>query len=387
MKEMGSYTVLLSNFHRHGGGQRVYVRMLAGHMFRQDHRPIVACPRGSQLADECAKDGIEVRDGFDFGTGFTPISFFRDVALAKNVIIGEGVDLIHVNGPRDHWAMATANLLSKKKVPLVRTRHNTKPVRNNFLNRLQNQRLTNQTISPCQYVKDMYADSSVFKNCPIAVIHQGVELQEFSPTAPNENVRRELGVSEDDLVIGIVGRLDWDKGHKYLFEAVAPLIHGEFPNLKVVAVGFGKEHKNLRALCEKLNIAGSVIFLGQRTDVQEVISVFDLAAHPSIGVDTSSYAMKEMMAMEKPIVSSSYGGLKEIAEDGVTGYVIPPRNSNVLRYRIAELCRSRDLRERMGKAARKKVEREFTATVSVEKTLQVYEQTIENFGKRREGRR
>jgi glycosyltransferase involved in cell wall biosynthesis len=117
--------------------------------------------------------------------------------------------------------------------------------------------------------------------------------------------------------------------------------------------------------------------------MREVISVFDIGVHPSIGVDTPSYAMKEMMAVEKPIVCSSYGGLKEIAEDGPTGIVVPPRDSNGLRDRIAKLCGSKELREKMGREGRKKVEREFTSTLSAQRTLEVYKRAIEY----REGKR
>lgn len=88
--------------------------------------------------------------------------------------------------------------------------------------------------------------------------------------------------------------------------------------------------------------------------------------------------------MEKPVVCSSYGGRGEINEDGVTGFVVPPRESDAPRDRIAELCRSRELRERMGKAARKRVEQEFAASISVSETLGVYERTIEQFRNQRD---
>lgn len=375
------YTILISDFHRHGGGHCVYVHTLAKHLLQLGHRPLVACPHRSQLAIDCEGDGIEVFDEFRFDAGFTPVSFCRDIALIERIKATENIDVIHVNGSRDHWEMATANLLSKKKVPIVRTRQNTKPVKNNFLNRFLNQKLTNHTITPCAYVKDMYADSPVFKNCEITVIHHGVELERFAPQPSDEKMRKELGLSADNIVIGILGRLEWDKGHKYLFEAIAPLIKEEYPNIKVLVIGFGEEDKNLRRLCERLDISRNVVFLGWRSDVREVISLFDIGAHPSIGVDTSSYAMKEMMAMEKPIVCSSYGGLKEIADDELTGYVVPPRDSDALQDRILDLCRSRELREKMGKEGRKKVEREFTSTISVERTLETYTHTIAKFEK------
>jgi glycosyltransferase involved in cell wall biosynthesis len=164
-----------------------------------------------------------------------------------------------------------------------------------------------------------------------------------------------------------------------LFEAVAPLIKNEFPNLRVVAVGFGRRRKKLEQMCEELNISRNVFFSGRRNDVREIISILDMGVQPSIGIDTSSYAIKEMMAMEKPLVCSSYGGLKEINEDGVTGFVVPPKDSDALRERIADLCRSKELRERMGKAARKRVEQEFTVQISVEETLKIYQRAIENF--------
>lgn len=376
-----SYAILISNFHRHGGGQRVYVHILACHLLRFGHRPLVACPRDSFLARDCRKDGIETLDRFDFGRGFTPVSFSRDVALALRVRSENRLDLIHANGSRDHWVMAAANLLSREKLPLVRTLHNTNPVKNHFLNRYLHRECAHGTISVCNYVKEMLEESPVFEKREISVIHNGVDTDKFAPIPPDPELRKELGISETDIVIGLVGRLDWDKGHKYLFEAAAPLINGKFANIKIIAVGFGKELERLKQFCEQLRISRNVVFAGQRNDIREIISIFDIGVQPSIAVDTSSYSMKEIMAMQKPVVCSSYGGLKEIAEDGVTGYIVPPRDSDSLRERIAELCRSREMREQMGKAGRRRVEQEFSAKISVQKTLEVYRRTIEGFRK------
>lgn len=384
---MRPYTILFSNFHQYGGGQRVYVSILARNLLRLGHRPLVACPKDSVLAGECRANGVEVLDEFRFAGGFTPVSFSRDIRSAMRVRSENDIDIIHVNGSRDHWVFGTATLLSREKVPIVRTYHNTRPVKRNPLTRFLYRNLTDQVISVCAYVKEMLGESPAFDGGEIAVIHNGIDIEKFTPSPPLAAVRQELGLSPENIVIGIVGRLDWDKGHKYLFEAVAPLIHGEFPQLKIVVVGFGKKHKELLALCRRLDISQNVKFLGARNDIAQIISVFDIGAHPSIGVDTSSFAIKEMMAMEKPVVCSTYGGLTEIADDGVTGFLVPPRDSARLRERIVELCRSPELRRQLGKAAREKVEREFTSTVSVQKTLEVYEKTIERFTKSKENRR
>jgi glycosyltransferase involved in cell wall biosynthesis len=359
----------------------MYVRILAKHLAELGHQPLVACPKDSFLARDCRQDGIEVLNGFRFDKGFTPISFCRDIRAAGEVRGRNQVDLVHTNGSRDHWVMAAANLASGERLPLVRTYHNTRPVRQSPWNRWL-YRNTDRVISVCHYVKDMLSEASIFEGQEMAVIHNGIELERFSPMPPDPNVSGELGLSPDDIVVGIIGRLDWDKGHRYLFEAAAPMIQGEYPRLKILVVGFGKKQPELVRLCQRLGVSANVKFLGARNDIRELISVFDIGAHPSIGVDTSSYAVKEMMAMEKPVVLSTYGGLSEIAEDGVSGFYVPPRDSHALQKRLTDLCRSRGLRRTMGKAARQRVEREFTSIGSVRKTLEVYEETIERFGKR-----
>jgi len=112
---MATYTIVISSFHRYGGGERVYAHILARHLAKLGHRPIVACPRGSKLAKDCAAEGIEVLDGFKFDAGFTPISFIRDILLARRTAKEKGVELFHVNGSRDHWVMGIANLFREKK--------------------------------------------------------------------------------------------------------------------------------------------------------------------------------------------------------------------------------------------------------------------------------
>jgi glycosyltransferase involved in cell wall biosynthesis len=377
---MRKYSILISNIHRYGGGQRVYVRILAKRLHQLGHKLFVACPENSRLAEECKSEGIEVV-GFRFDGGFTPISFFQDVRLALRTKTEKRIDLVHANGSRDHWVMATANLFSRDKTPVVRTIHNTKRRRYDLLHQFLYRRMTSQTISVCHYVKDILSTTPLFKNQDISVVHNGVELERFAPIPPDQSVRKEFGIEPGEVVVGIVGRLDWDKGHKYLFEAAAPLIKGEFPNMKILVVGSGQKQSELDRLRERLQISRNVIFAGGRSDIKEVISIFDIGVHPSIGVDTSSYAMKEMMAMEIPLVYSSYGGLTEIGDDGVTGFVVPPEDSDLLRDQIARLCRSGELREKFGKAGREKVLKEFSAASSVQKTLEVYEHTIERFNK------
>ncbi|RJP24577.1 MAG: glycosyltransferase family 1 protein [Candidatus Abyssobacteria bacterium SURF_5] len=379
--EAAALTVLISDFHRHGGGHTVYTVILSKGLQALGHRPIVACPPASHLAIECAKNSIEVFDIFRFDRGFSPVSFYLDLAALESMKRKNRIDVLHVSGSRDHWTMAASNLFSAEKLPLVRTRHSTKEVRDSVFNRYLNRKLTHRTISVCHYVKEMLLQSPVFNGTDIDVIHNGVELEAFRPMPPDRRIVDEFQITPADFVIGIVGRLDWDKGHKYLFEAAAPLIKGEYKNVRILAVGFGRERENLEEMCRQLGIAHRVNFLGHRLDMRELISVFDIGVHPSIGIDTSSYAVKEMMAMEKPVVCSSYGGLKEIVEDGTTGYLVPPHDSAALRAGIKRMLDSKELRESMGRAARRRVEREFSAEVFARKTLRVYENALESVRK------
>ncbi|HEV7501744.1 MAG TPA: glycosyltransferase, partial [Vicinamibacteria bacterium] len=152
----------------------------------------------------------------------------------------------------------------------------------------------------------------------VRLIWNGAPLDEFAPVAPGvaRETRRSLGVAEDALVVGTIGRLNEQKGHRFLIEA-APALLASRPRAHVVIVGDGDLREPLQAQAKALGIANRVTFAGHRADVPALLGALDVFCISST-YEGTPLALFEAMAAGKAIVSTAVDGCREVLEDGVT---------------------------------------------------------------------
>jgi len=164
----------------------------------------------------------------------------------------------------------------------------------------------------------------------VRLIWNGAPLDEFAPV-PRERglaVRRELGLPEDALVVGTIGRLNAQKGHRFLLDAAARLLSRQ-PKARVLVAGDGDLMGDLRAQAATLGVADRVVFAGHRTDVPDLLGALDVFCISSL-YEGTPLALFEAMAAGKAIVSTSVDGCREVLEDGVTGVLVPPADAGAL---------------------------------------------------------
>ena len=177
----------------------------------------------------------------------------------------------------------------------------------------------------------------------------------FGPARRPERPRRvraELGVGPDTVVVGLVGRLVWEKGYGELFAAAAQL-RQRCPEVTVVVVGpsdrgQGRWPRTRRCRCRTR--LGNVGFLGRRDDVEELYRGFDLFVLPSYREGFPRSAM-EAAASGVPSIATDVRGCRQVVEDGVTGLLVPVRDAPALAAAIEELVRDEPRRRVMGEAA------------------------------------
>jgi glycosyltransferase involved in cell wall biosynthesis len=217
-------------------------------------------------------------------------------------------------------------------------------------------------------------------------IHNGVDAEAFRPDPDaRARVRAEFGYESGDVVCGIVARLVPAKGHRYLFEAL-PAVLREAPGFRVLVLGQGDLEDALRAMARDLGVADAVRFAGFRDDMAACVQALDLGVQPSVDCDTSSFSLKEQMAAEKPVVASDYGGLPEIVDDGVEGFLVPAGDSGALVHPLVQLATDPALRRRMGEAGRARVLRDFTVQVFAARTVDAYRRAMTVHAERRAAR-
>ncbi len=369
--------IFMTDPHLSGGGQVTYVDRLAGELVRKGHRVVIGCKPDSVLVEVSAKTGAEALNQFVFKGGLRPRAWLHDLRKIRHYIRKQKPDIIHVSGSQDHWVCALGNQSLGHPVCLVRTRHNTYPVKDNWPNRVLNRRWTDYSIVVCDTVRQTLAAQKTFDGARMCSIHNGVDPAHYMPDSMGRgSARAEFGYGEDHIVCGIAARLVPAKGHEFLFKAIAQLTK-DFPNLRVLVLGQGDLKVELQKLAGDLGIANIVQFAGFRTDIPRCTQAFDIGVLPSIDCDTSSFSLKEEMAAEKPIVASDHGGLPEIVNNGIEGFVVPAGSVEPLAEALRRLIVNPDLRRQMGVAGAKRVAKEFSVTVFAQRTLDAYHRALE----------
>ncbi|SNT02437.1 Glycosyltransferase involved in cell wall bisynthesis [Geodermatophilus pulveris] len=197
----------------------------------------------------------------------------------------------------------------------------------------------------------------------VRIIHNGVDPSQFDGRA-DPVTKAGLGLLEDDLVVGIVAALRPEKDHETFLRAAALVAETE-ARARFLVVGDGQRRAGLEETARRLGIADRVVFAGARGDVASLLSVIDVFVLSSFTIECLPMALLEAMASSRPAVCTAVGGIPELLEDGVTGYLVPPRDPAALADKLIGLLGAEDERLAFGAAARARVEAEFTLERSV----------------------
>lgn len=210
----------------------------------------------------------------------------------------------------------------------------------------------------------------------ITVIHNGCDLQRFNPghVAP-VGLRRSLGFGEDDPVIVVLARLEPQKGHRFLLEAL-PAVRSGFPRVRLVCAGEGELRGQLESQARTLGLEESVRFVGFQSNTEDWLALAEFTVLPSLYEGLPVVAV-ESLAAGKPMVATAVDGTPEIVLDGKTGLTVPPAEPRRLAEAICRLLRDSELRAQMGRAGREWVIQGFSHQQQVEGTEDLYRRGLE----------
>ena len=198
------------------------------------------------------------------------------------------------------------------------------------------------------------------RGASIRVIPDAVDSARFNPTVEGSAVRAAWGISDDQVLVGSIGRLHSWKGQEVLVEA-AHLLQAELPHLRFVIVGDivpgqPEARDRLESAIARWGLEDTVRLEGFRRDIPEVLAALDLLVLPSTSPEPFGLVVVEAMATAKPVIATAHGGPMETVADGITGMLTPPGDAVALAGAIARLAADPELRRAMGEAGRKRVE-------------------------------
>jgi glycosyltransferase involved in cell wall biosynthesis len=204
----------------------------------------------------------------------------------------------------------------------------------------------------------------------VVVIPNGRDLTRFAPGQHRDTVRKELGVDRGAPVVGVVGRLETQKGHVYLLDAW-PDVARRHPDARLLVVGEGSLCQALMTQARRRGVADSVLFTGFRSDVPRILDAIDVLALPSLH-EGMPLTVIEAAAAGCPVVATAVDGTPEVVLDGRTGYLVPPADPPALARALLAVLGDPDAASRMGREAYRWARERFDVNAHVEATARVY---------------
>jgi glycosyltransferase involved in cell wall biosynthesis len=222
------------------------------------------------------------------------------------------------------------------------------------------------------------------------LIYNGVDLARYSYTEACCTLPEEYGFAEGSPLVGVIARLEPEKGHPTLIEAWPRVLEG-VPDARLLIVGEGSQRDALEAQAEALNLLGEacsgdhcvgtrrarpgarIVFTGLRDDVPAVTAALDVAVLPSYR-EAQGLAILEAMALRRPMIATAVGGVPEMIEDGRTGLLVPPHDADALAAAITRLLTNHPLADTVARAGHDFVHANFSLAHMLSAVSEIYVQ-------------
>ncbi|RJQ49310.1 MAG: glycosyltransferase family 1 protein [Nitrospiraceae bacterium] len=345
------------------GGQQNRVLSEASGLSKRGHHVIIACHKGSVLAEKAKNEGIRV-----YELNMTKQSYLTAIPKLMNIIRKEHIDIVSTHSSVDSWAGGLAARLTGRK--LIRFRHNlfvpgSSPL-TNFI-----YAIPDRIITVSAAVREVLAGRKMKKE-KMTVIPDAFDPSVFDTEAAD--IRQELGVSPDMPVIGNTSTFSDVKGQEYLLQAFN-IISEKYPCILLFAGRLIEPSRSRYLSYVKESLRDRVILLGHRDDIPQVLKTIDIFVYPSWfeGLGT---ALLEAMAMQRPAVISDIPTFHEFIEDRVNGLFFKVKDPEDMAEKVIALMQDNQLRQQLGSNARAAALERFTIDRMLDMTEAVYKEVL-----------
>jgi glycosyltransferase involved in cell wall biosynthesis len=367
----------------HGyGGMELYLLRLIRHLDSQRYTPAVFVPgfndryftSSPQFIEEVKEAGITVLRPPDPGK-IAAYRGMREMASMARMFKSHQADIVHIHTCRSEGARKTTLAARLAGVSgVVRTEHFPPSVTFRPASRFLVKSfdlLTDTIVTGSQ--GDRQEQLDLLKRDPKKVVtsYNSVEWGLYNPDHDINAAKQRLGLDTSLPVIGTVGRLVEQKGHKYLIEAHAQIIR-QYGPVNLLLVGDGELRQELEAQVQRCGTADFVHFAGFQKDVAPFIQACDIGVMPSL-FEVFSLSMLEFMALGKPVVASDHSSFLEAFTDGVNGLIVPRRDSERLAEAILRLLANEKMRDQLGKAGLQRVRENFSFERLAQDMMNLYD--------------
>lgn len=366
--------ILYSCLSRSWGGMEMFTLTAVKQLLKRNIYVELLCVAESRIHIEANNMGLIIHP-LNVSGYIHPLSTIK----LANLIRKNKYSLIHTQASKDLWILVPSLKLAGSFAPLILTKQiGSFIIKKDALHRWLYNRI-NAALAISNIIKRNLIETVPLPEDKILLLHNGIDIVRFDPLkVSKDEVRKELGLNENEITIGMLARFSPGKGHEEFLYAAREL-NKSHSNLKFLVVGeasrgeseYAESIKQLAKVCGLNN----VIFTGFRSDTERVLAAIDIFVFPSHS-EAFGIALTEAMAMERPSVCAAADGVLDIAIDNKTSFLFEPQNSNDLKEKIELLINSPDTREKFGKAARQRVIENFDLEKLTEKVIEIYRRAI-----------
>jgi L-malate glycosyltransferase len=304
------------------------------------------------------------------------IDNFRDLRDLARYLHQEEFGILNVHQSHDHILGGIAARWSGQPVIVIRTDHKRDFLKPNFGNRLLISQLTDGIITFSEKARRQDADHFQMPLERVARVRPALDFSRFDPGKEFKDMRNVFGVGPDETVIGMVARFQKYRKTEIFLEALGLLVK-EFPKIKALLIGRSSQMKeSVVKPMKRLGVEPWVILGGYQTErYVDTLASMDIFVFLMPGSDGTARALREAMAMGKPVIVTDRGMLPELVENGVSG-IVARETPESLAQAVIELLRDPEKRRKMGKAAFERARREFQPDRQAEEVETFYEEMI-----------
>jgi len=371
--------IITDVFKKIAGSERNITQLLHG-MDHTRFQIYVACFYSGEVAQAMRAEGFQIY-GLRLG-GIYSINGLKNIIFLYKLIRREKINLILTyHEGSDFLGLVLSNICN---IPIISNRRDM-----GFKTRLPHRvayglfgRHFDGVITVSDAVKNEVIDRGWFKEEKVWSIHNGIIVEEYANNDVDRGtIKRSIGIEANKYVVGLIGNIKKIKGIRYFLHA-ASLVCAEKSDVEFVVIGYdlnegGNSMNDMKLFAKRMNIGSKIHFLGGRKDIEDLISIFDVAVISSLSEGFSNVLL-EYMASGKPVVATDVGGNREAVIHGETGLLVPSENAQQLAEGINLFLENREIALRYGLAGRKRVEKEFT----LKRMIGKYENILEHVAMR-----
>jgi glycosyltransferase involved in cell wall biosynthesis len=237
-------------------------------------------------------------------------------------------------------------------------------------------RLSDRIITVADAMKRQAMQAGVANESKFVTVYSGMEVGPFIREMNSDDLRQQLGLQANDIVLGVIARLAPLKGHDYLFH-IAPEIVSRYPAVKFLFVGDGSLYQELQRQTDNMQLRKHMIFAGLVAPemIPRYIRVMDCCIHPSLR-EGLARVLPQAILCDKPVISFDIDGAKEVVVPGRTGYLVPPGDERILLQTILGWLESRRLPDPFSASEKAQFIAQFRAENMVARIEEVYQESL-----------